>query len=75
VRTTALDEYPTNALSGEDQMRAVGQALTQFAKAMRDDIDASASNSDADTADIFTEISWATDKRLWLIQAHLYGRG
>ena len=27
---------------------------------------------DADTADVFTEISRETDKQLWLVEAHLY---
>ena len=26
---------------------------------------------DADTADVFTEISRATDKQLWFVEAHL----
>jgi len=75
TRMTALDEYPTTAASGEEHLRALGQALARFAKAMRDDIDASPSKGDADTADIFTEISRATDKQLWLVEAHLYEAG
>src|ERR1700730_11073078 len=71
TRMTALDEYPTNATSGEEQLRAVGQGLAHFAKAVRADIDASASKGDADTADIFTEISRAADKQLWFVEAHL----
>jgi starvation-inducible DNA-binding protein len=72
ARMTAFDEYPTNAKTGKDHLRAVGQALAQFAKMVRGDIDASATKGDADTADIFTEISRATDKQLWLVEAHLY---
>jgi starvation-inducible DNA-binding protein len=68
---TTLDEYPSDATSSEDHLRAVGHALARFAKAARDDIDASASKGDVDTADIFTEISRAVDKQLWLVEAHL----
>ncbi len=60
TRMTALPEYPTNARSGDDHLRAVGQALARFAKAVRADIDATAFKGDADTADVFTEISRAT---------------
>ena len=71
LRITALEEYPADARSGEDHLRALGGALARFAKAVRADIDASASKGDADTADVFTEISRATDQQLWLIEAHL----
>jgi starvation-inducible DNA-binding protein len=73
ARTTTLDEYPAGAVSGEDHLRAIGRALAQFGKAVRADIDASAAGGDAGTADVFTEISRATDKQLWLVEAHLNG--
>jgi starvation-inducible DNA-binding protein len=50
-------------------LRAVGLALARFAKAVRADIDASASKGDALTADVFTEISRATDQQLCLVEA------
>jgi len=34
-------------------------------------IDEAAGQGDADTADVFTEISRAADKPLWLVEAHL----
>jgi starvation-inducible DNA-binding protein len=71
TRMTTLDEYPTDATTGDDHLRAVGQALAHFAKAIRADIDASVSKGDADTTDLFTEISRATDKQLWFVEAHL----
>jgi DNA-binding ferritin-like protein len=69
MQITALEEYPANARSGEDHLRAVGLALARFAKAVRADIDASASKGDALTADVFTEISRATDQLLCLVEA------
>src|SRR5437870_4077509 len=54
-------------------LRAVSRALAQFGKAVRADIDASTDGGDASTADVFTEISRATDKQLWLVEAHLCG--
>jgi len=37
-------------------------------------IDASNEFNDADTADIFTEISRGLDKWLWMVEAHLQER-
>ena len=49
-------------------LRAVSRAAAQFGKAVRADIDASAAGGDPGTADVFTEISRATDKQLWLVK-------
>ncbi|NJL68304.1 MAG: DNA starvation/stationary phase protection protein Dps, partial [Microcoleus sp. SM1_3_4] len=35
--------------------------------------DKAAELGDADTADLYTEISRAIDKRLWFLEAHLQG--
>jgi starvation-inducible DNA-binding protein len=68
---TQLNEYPLEARLGESHLRAVAAALGQFGKALRQDIDAAATMPEADTADIFTEISRETDKLLWFVEAHL----
>ena len=49
----------------------VSGALAQFGKAVRPDIDATAAGGDAGTADVFTEISRATDKPMWLVEPSL----
>jgi hypothetical protein len=46
---------------------------THPATVVRVDVDASAAGGGAGTADVFTEISLATDKQLWLGEAHLCG--
>ena len=75
VRTAAynskLDEYPLEARSGEAHLRAVANALAQFGKLVRDDIDKSSELGDAASSDIFTAICRATDKQLWFVEAHL----
>jgi len=38
---------------------------------VRQAIDESAGFGDADTADLFTEVSRETDKQLWFLEAHL----
>lgn len=78
VRTTAaattLYEYPLEAAQGESHLKAVAAALAEFGKRVRADIDAAAGMGDADTADVFTEISRNADKQLWFVEAHLQDR-
>ena len=77
VQTTAknstLYEYSLETHGGEAHLKAVAAVLAQFGKAARADIDHAAELGDADTADVFTEISRETDKQLWFIEAHLLG--
>ena len=75
VQTTAkssqLYEYALETKDGGDHLKALAAALAEFGKLVRGDIDASAEGGDADTSDIFTEISRETDKQLWFVEAHL----
>lgn len=43
-------------------------------KAAREAIDTAASFGDADTADLFTQVSCGVDKLLWLVEAHTQSR-
>jgi starvation-inducible DNA-binding protein len=70
-----LAEYPLNAVSGHDHIEALSSALTAFGKFVRKGIDASNELNDADTADIFTEISRGLDKWLWMVEAHSQAEG
>ncbi len=46
--------------------------MAAFGKAVRDAIKTSGEEfGDADTADIYTEISRGADKWLWMLEAHL----
>jgi starvation-inducible DNA-binding protein len=70
---TNLAPYPTNIVSGPDHVDALSDALAKFGKAAREAIDKADDFGDADTADIFTEISRETDKQLWFVESHLHG--
>jgi len=70
-RASSLSEYPLEARAGDSHLRAVAAALSRFGKAVRAGIDEATALGDADTADVFTEISRASDKQLWLVEAHL----
>ena len=65
-----LPEYPLDIHSGLAHVKALSGALAKFGKTSRAAIDASAALGDADTADLFTEVSRGVDKLLWKVEAH-----
>ena len=71
AKNTSLYEYSLETQGGEAHLKAVAAVLAQFGKAVRADIAKAADLGDADTADLFTEISRETDKQLWFVEAHL----
>ena len=74
VRTAAarsrLEEYPLNIADGAAHVEAVAKALSTFGREARMTIDEAAGLDDADTADLFTEVSRGIDKWLWFVEAH-----
>jgi starvation-inducible DNA-binding protein len=65
-----LDEYPEAIADGSAHVEAVAKALSTFGREARMSIDEANALNDADTADIFTEISRGVDKWLWFVEAH-----
>lgn len=68
-----LTPYPLNITSGRDHVDALSNALAAVGKSVRKAIDQSDHLGDKDTADLFTGISRAIDKKLWFVEAHLQG--
>jgi starvation-inducible DNA-binding protein len=72
AEASSLDEYPLDAISGEDTLHVVADRLAAYGAAVREAIEVSDSElGDIDTSDLFTEISRAVDKHLWFVEAHL----
>ena len=65
-----LEEYPLDIADGHAHIEAVAKALSTFGHEARKTIDEADELQDADTADIFTEISRGIDKWLWFVEAH-----
>src|SRR5712671_3872561 len=65
-----LEEYPLAIADGMAHVKAVARALSTFGRAARVTIDEAGALEDADTADLFTEISRGIDKWLWFVEAH-----
>jgi starvation-inducible DNA-binding protein len=68
-----LPEYPYEITTGIEHVTALAERYALFAAHLRSGIEQTDSLGDADTADLYTEISRAIDKRLWFLEAHLVG--
>jgi starvation-inducible DNA-binding protein len=69
-----LEEYPLTIAEGSAHVEAVARALSTFGREARLSIDEADRFEDADTADLFTEISRGIDKSLWFVEAHSQAR-
>ena len=67
---TRLAEYPRQIADGMDHVEAVACALSTFGQEARGTIEEANALDDADTADLFTEVSRGIDKWLWFVEAH-----
>ena len=65
-----LEEYPLAIAEGSAHVEAVAKALSTFGREARMSIEEANTLTDADTADLFTEISRGIDKWLWFVEAH-----
>lgn len=68
-----IPEYPMHAVEGRQHLELLASRFASLAKSARAGIVASAGFGDADTADLFTEVSRELDKHLWFLEAHLQG--
>jgi starvation-inducible DNA-binding protein len=68
---SVLPEYPLDAVDGREHVTALAERYAIYAKHVREAIDKTGDLGDADTADLYTEISRDMDKRLWFLEAHL----
>ena len=71
VARTTLAPYPVNAKTGKEHLDRLSRALATYGKNLRAAIATSADAGDADTSDLFTELSRGADKQLWFVEAHL----
>jgi starvation-inducible DNA-binding protein len=66
-----LPEYSFEAIDGPEHVTALADRFGLYAKHLRSAIETTADLGDADTSDLYTEVSRAIDKRLWFLEAHL----
>jgi starvation-inducible DNA-binding protein len=66
-----LEEYPPDAGGSMQHVEALAVHFAALAATTRRAIEAVEELGDADTADLFTEVSRGLDKSLWFLEAHL----
>jgi starvation-inducible DNA-binding protein len=74
ARITSLKPYPEEISEGLAHVDALSAALADYGARIRAAIEAADELGDADTADLFTEVSRENDKYLWFLEAHLHAK-
>ncbi len=69
-KNSRLPAYRLDLSSGSGHVASLSSALARFGAATREAIDTASAAGDADTADLFTEVSRGVDKLLWMVEAH-----
>jgi starvation-inducible DNA-binding protein len=69
---STLPEYPGDVAAGEAHALALAERVALYTTAVRDAIVHAADVGDAATAAVYTDISRGVDKRLQLLESHLY---
>ncbi|MBL1211431.1 DNA starvation/stationary phase protection protein Dps [Geminocystis sp. GBBB08] len=71
-QNSLIPEYPLDFVTGVDHLTALADRFATYGSHLRDAIAKTGDLGDADTSDLYTEISRTIDKRLWFLEAHLY---
>ena len=71
AKRSKLKNYPLSITAGKDHLFYLSTQLSVYGKAVRTAITDTDELGDADTADLFTQISREVDKYLWFLEAHL----
>ncbi|AQS87430.1 DNA starvation/stationary phase protection protein Dps [Neoasaia chiangmaiensis NBRC 101099] len=71
TKNSGCTPYPTNIYRIADHISALIDRYATVANNIRQSIDITDEAGDADTADLFTEVSRALDKNLWFLEAHV----
>jgi starvation-inducible DNA-binding protein len=73
AQRTRLPLYPLDISARDAHVRAMADALAAVAASTRTAIGQADELGDADTADLFTNVSRLLDKKLWMVEAHMQG--
>jgi starvation-inducible DNA-binding protein len=74
AKNTYLAPYPLDLSDGMGHVAALADAQAAYGRALRSAIEKANAAGDADTADLFTQLSREADKGLWMLEAHLQAR-
>ena len=68
---SSLEEYPEDISAGRDHLAALVGRYAKFAANLRSAAAQAEEYGDADTNDLFVEVSRSVDKHLWFLEAHV----
>ncbi len=71
IKASPLPPFPEGLVDGRAHVTALADSHAAYGKGLRAAIDRATAAGDADTADLFTELSREADKNLWFLEAHL----
>lgn len=74
ANSSSLPEYPLHALEEMEHLEALSSSLAMFGEILREGIERTDDLGDAVSSDIFTQLARKTDKVLWFVENHIYGR-
>ena len=69
AKASQLPDWPENAVGETEYVKALTERFMFVAVFLREAIGTAADLGDADTADLFTEISRKIEKSLWMLQS------
>ena len=70
AKKSSLPEYQLNITRGSKHVAELAHAIAFYGEFIRKGIKLCTDLEDADTADIFTEVSRGADMNLWFVEAH-----
>jgi starvation-inducible DNA-binding protein len=70
AKRSFLVPYPLRIADEKEHLFAVASTLAAYGQSAREAIGKAAGFGDADTADLFTEVSRGVDRQLWLVESH-----
>lgn len=73
-RDSRLPAYRLDLRSGSEHVVALSTGLANVGRTTRAAIDTAGKAGDADTTDLFTEVSRGLDKLLWMVEAQLQAK-
>ena len=70
AKTSCLPEYPLDISSGKKHVSELAHAIAFYGEGIRKAIATCTKLNDADSADIFTQVSRGADVNLWFVETH-----
>ncbi len=70
AKKSSLPEYPLDITSGTKHVAELAHGISFFGELIRKSITTATQFEDANTVDLFTEVSRGADMNLWFVEAH-----